>query len=89
MLASVNQIARKSADVPSGNASHAGGLLQLAEASRTQARTSVGRSIGGRISYEGKTTYQGKTYYFCSSECKQDFNANPAKYVKQPASAKA
>ena len=36
-----------------------------------------------------KTTYQGKTYYFCSAECKQDFNENPANYVKQPVSAKA
>jgi YHS domain-containing protein len=36
-----------------------------------------------------KTTYQGKTYYFCSAECKQDFNADPAKYIKQPASTRA
>jgi P-type Cu+ transporter len=36
-----------------------------------------------------KTTYQGKTYYFCAAECKQKFNADPAKYAKQPASAKA
>jgi Cu+-exporting ATPase len=25
--------------------------------------------------------YQGKTVYFCSTECKQKFEANPAKYA--------
>lgn len=34
-----------------------------------------------------QTTYQGNTYYFCSQECKDNFDKNPQKYVnkmKQP-----
>jgi YHS domain-containing protein len=27
--------------------------------------------------------YLGKTYYFCSEECKADFQKNPEKYVHQ------
>jgi Cu(I)/Ag(I) efflux system membrane fusion protein len=27
--------------------------------------------------------YQGKSYYFCSPNCKHDFDANPAKYAKK------
>jgi len=31
----------------------------------------------------GRTSvYQGKTYYFCSDDCKKQFDAEPAKYVK-------
>ena len=30
-----------------------------------------------------KSTYQGKTYYFSSDECKQQFDKNPAHYVKR------
>jgi YHS domain-containing protein len=29
-----------------------------------------------------KVTYQGKTYYVCCSGCREEFNDNPAKYVK-------
>ncbi len=29
-----------------------------------------------------QTTYQGNTYYFCSTECKQDFDKDPQKYIK-------
>jgi len=35
-----------------------------------------------------KATYAGTTYYFCSDECKNEFNANPEKYTQhaqQPA----
>ncbi len=28
--------------------------------------------------------YQGKTYYFCSAECKAEFDADPARYVERP-----
>jgi YHS domain-containing protein len=28
-----------------------------------------------------KSQYQGKTFYFCSTECKTKFDANPAKYA--------
>jgi Cu+-exporting ATPase len=29
----------------------------------------------------GQSSYQGQTYYFCSDEEKQQFDANPAKFV--------
>ena len=32
---------------------------------------------------EYQTTYQGKTYYFCSAGCKQDFDKEPKKYMKE------
>ena len=28
-------------------------------------------------------TYEGKTYYVCCSGCRDEFKANPAKYVKE------
>lgn len=28
-----------------------------------------------------QTTYKDKTYYFCSAECKRDFDKEPQKYV--------
>ena len=30
-----------------------------------------------------KTVYKGKTYYFCTEECKKQFDKEPEKYVKQ------
>lgn len=35
----------------------------------------------------GKSSYQGKDYYFCSVECKREFDGNPAKYVSGSATA--
>jgi Cu+-exporting ATPase len=29
----------------------------------------------------GQSQYQGQTYYFCSTEEKRQFDANPGKYV--------
>jgi YHS domain-containing protein len=29
-----------------------------------------------------RETYNGKTYYFCSEECKGEFEKNPAKYAR-------
>lgn len=29
-----------------------------------------------------KSEYQGKTYYFCAESCKNTFDENPEKYVK-------
>ena len=29
-----------------------------------------------------KSDFGGKTYYFCSSQCKSNFDKNPAKYIK-------
>ena len=29
-----------------------------------------------------KSTYEGVAYYFCSTECKMDFDKNPSKYLK-------
>jgi Cu+-exporting ATPase len=31
----------------------------------------------------GRSEYQGKTYYFCSSACKERFDADPQTYVVQ------
>ena len=31
----------------------------------------------------GQSQYQGQTYYFCSQDCKQKFDRNPAQYAKQ------
>jgi YHS domain-containing protein len=30
-----------------------------------------------------KATYGGRTYYFCATECKDKFTANPQKYAKE------
>lgn len=30
-----------------------------------------------------KTEYEGKTYYFCSLGCKEEFEGNLQKYVKE------
>ena len=30
----------------------------------------------------GTSEYQGKTYYFCSKNCKAQFDANPAQLAK-------
>ncbi len=29
-----------------------------------------------------RSTYEEVTYYFCSAECKKDFDKNPSKYLK-------
>ena len=29
-----------------------------------------------------KVVYEGKAYYFCSDECKRDFQKDPVAYVK-------
>jgi YHS domain-containing protein len=29
-----------------------------------------------------RAEYRGETYYFCSEDCKKEFEAKPAKYVK-------
>ena len=34
-----------------------------------------------------KSEYQGVTYYFCAEGCKQDFDANPQKYLNGGAPA--
>jgi YHS domain-containing protein len=30
-----------------------------------------------------KTEYKGKTYYFCATGCKEKFEKEPEKYVKE------
>ncbi len=32
-----------------------------------------------------KSEYQGQTVYFCSQDCKQEFDQNPNAYVRQSA----
>jgi YHS domain-containing protein len=29
------------------------------------------------------TEYQGKTFYFCSEACKQQFDSDPARYLRR------
>ena len=31
----------------------------------------------------GQSDYQGQTYYFCSQNCKEQFDRNPQQYAKQ------
>jgi len=31
----------------------------------------------------GKSDYKGQTYYFCSTSCKTQFDANPSKFVSR------
>jgi Cu+-exporting ATPase len=30
-----------------------------------------------------QSQYQGKTYYFCSTSCKEEFDSDPARYVRE------
>ena len=32
-------------------------------------------------SAEEKSTYQGQTYYFCSSDCREEFDSSPDEYI--------
>jgi YHS domain-containing protein len=32
-----------------------------------------------------QTTLQGRTYFFCSEECRREFEANPSRYLEQAA----
>jgi YHS domain-containing protein len=34
----------------------------------------------------GMSEYDGESYFFCSSICKEKFDANPERYARQPAS---
>lgn len=36
----------------------------------------------------GSSIYQGQTYYFCSTQCKTQFDANPPKYVSSGGTAR-
>lgn len=31
----------------------------------------------------GESRYEGETYYFCSTACKDQFDANPAQYASE------
>jgi Cu+-exporting ATPase len=37
----------------------------------------------------GTSTYEGQTYYFCSDECKRQFDKNPARYAEGAATSPA
>ena len=36
-----------------------------------------------------RSEYQGNTYYFCADDCKKEFDADPTKFVKAPATRPA
>ena len=41
---------------------------------------------GMEVTYEtaqARSEYQGQTYYFCSLGCKEEFDKNPEKYVRE------
>ncbi len=51
------------------------------ETTTTRVKDSVcGMTIDAE-SAAGKSEYEGETYYFCSSACKEKFDANPAEFV--------
>ena len=31
----------------------------------------------------GQSEFEGRTYYFCSSSCKEQFDANPARFTSE------
>jgi P-type Cu+ transporter len=35
----------------------------------------------------GTSVYQGQTYYFCSTDCKAEFDKNPQKFTAKAAPA--
>lgn len=37
----------------------------------------------GEGSTQHKLEYQGNTYYFCSAACRNAFEANPGKYLRE------
>jgi YHS domain-containing protein len=39
--------------------------------------------MGGKIDKKVYTDYQGKRVYFCCSQCQNDFQKDPAGYVKK------
>lgn len=36
-----------------------------------------------RDTAEARSNYEGQTYYFCSLDCKETFDKNPEKYVRE------
>ena len=45
---------------------------------------------GMEVTYEtaqARSEYNGQTYYFCSLDCKEQFDQNPEKYVAQDETA--
>ena len=41
------------------------------------------------MSAEGQSEWGGQTFYFCSRECKREFDANPERYVDEVDRAQA
>jgi Cu+-exporting ATPase len=41
---------------------------------------------GMEVTYEtaqARSEYDGQTYYFCSLDCKEDFDKDPERYISQ------
>ena len=47
----------------------------------------LGEDVVRSLAY--KSAYQGKLYYFCSDECKREFERNPESYVSKAATGSA
>jgi len=56
-------------------------------AQRTQARDPVCDMVVDIATTTLRSTFQGETYYFCSPECREAFEANPAQYAARAAGA--
>lgn len=50
-------------------------------AQRTEARDPVCDMVVDVASAQHRSIFQGQTYYFCSAECRDTFEANPAHYA--------
>lgn len=54
-------------------------------AQRTEARDPVCDMVVDVATAQHRSIFQGQTYYFCSAECRQTFEANPAYYAVRAA----
>jgi len=52
---------------------------------RTEARDPVCGMAVDTATAQYRSIFQGQTYYFCSAECRQTFEANPARYAARAA----
>ncbi len=52
---------------------------------RTEARDPVCDMVVDVATAKHRSLFQGETYYFCSAECRETFEANPAHYAARAA----
>ncbi|MCA1597192.1 MAG: YHS domain-containing protein [Chloroflexi bacterium] len=64
-------------------AHHAAPAKAAAKAAAPLVCPVTGDKIASIKAAAGSSIYKGKTYYFCCGGCKPQFDANPAKFVKE------